>query len=211
MKLEGEHVFNGPRVEVWDMVRDPDVLCCALPGTQSLKKISENEYEGEINVRIGPVSGAFSGKLLVSNEVPPESCTLTVEGRGAPGFVKGSGDVKLTENEEGKTVLQYTGDLQIGGTLASVGQRMLDSVSKSMIRQGFEAFEKVLAERLAAKSEGREVKYDEAKATEGQYAKAAAKGLLASIMASKEGRLVLYIIPVVIIVYLLAKLLDTFL
>ncbi|MDZ4160017.1 MAG: SRPBCC domain-containing protein, partial [Anaerolineaceae bacterium] len=108
----------------------------------------------------------------------------------------------------GKTVLKYTGDLQIGGALASVGQRMLDGVSKSMIRQGFEAFDKVLAERLAAKSEGREVKYDETKATEGQYAKSVVKGIWSSLTSSQEGRLILYIIPVVLVVYLLAKLLN---
>ena len=151
MKLEGEYLFNGPREDVWDMVRDPNALATALPGTQSLTKISDTEYEGAIGVRIGPVNGSFAGKLTVSNEVPPESCTLTVEGKGAAGFAKGVGHVKLEEVEPGKTLLKYTGDLNIGGKLAGVGQRLLDSVGKSMIRKGFESLDKTLAERIAAK------------------------------------------------------------
>jgi carbon monoxide dehydrogenase subunit G len=152
MKLEGEYVFNGPRQDVWDMVRDPDALATALPGTQKLTKISENEYEGAINMRIGPVSGSFAGKLTVSNEVPPESCTLTVEGRGIAGFAKGVGNVTLIEQSETKTLLKYTGDMNIGGRLASVGQRLFDSVSKNMIRQGFETLDKTLAARIASKA-----------------------------------------------------------
>ena len=84
MNLEGEHVFNGPRVDVYGMFRDPEVLASALPGTQSLTAIDDNHYEGAMNVRIGPVSGAFSGKLEVADEVAPEKCTLIVEGAARP-------------------------------------------------------------------------------------------------------------------------------
>ena len=87
MKIEGEHVFKGPREEVWEMFHDPEILASALPGTQSLKQINKNEYEGTINMRIGPVSGSFSGNLKIANEVPPESCTLIVDGKGAAGFL----------------------------------------------------------------------------------------------------------------------------
>jgi len=101
MKLEGEYIFDGPREQVWEIVRDPEVLGSALPGTQSLEQVGENEYAGKMHVRIGPVSGVFAGKITVSDEVPPESYTLTVEGRGAPGFGKGSGDCRLAEHEDG--------------------------------------------------------------------------------------------------------------
>src|SRR5512137_1108627 len=97
MKLEGEYIFNGPREEVWKLVRDPAVLATALPGAQSLNKISDTEYEGVMHLKIGPMAGNFSGKLVVSAEVPPESCTLTVEGKGAPGSLKGTGHVRLAE------------------------------------------------------------------------------------------------------------------
>src|SRR4030042_5629113 len=97
MKIDGEYLFNGPREEVWAIVRDPEVLATALPGTKSLDKVGENEFEGEMNVRVGPVGGLFSGRLVVSNEVPPESCTLTVEGKGNPGFANGTGNVTLID------------------------------------------------------------------------------------------------------------------
>ena len=90
MKIEGEYTFDGTREDVWKMVRDPEVLATCLPGTQSLRLVGENEYEGEIKVRIGPIAGSFSGRLLVANEAPPVSCTLTVAGTGKVGFLKGS-------------------------------------------------------------------------------------------------------------------------
>ena len=152
MKLEGDYLFNGPREDVWAMVRDPDVLASCLPGTQSLQQISPTEYEGGIHVRIGPVSGAFAGKLTVSNEVPPQSCTLTVEGKGAAGFAKGVGNVFLEEQGPDKTLLKYTGELNIGGKLAAIGQRLIESVGKSMINKGFETLDKTLQERMAAKA-----------------------------------------------------------
>lgn len=152
MKLQGEYLFDGPREEVWNLVRDPDVLSKALPGTQSLEKVDENVYEGKMNVRIGPVSGVFSGKLTVSNEVPPESYTLTVEGRGGPGFGKGSGDVQLIDQGDNLTLMKYEGDLQVGGTIANVGQRLIETVANSMAKQAFESMNRSLKARMAGET-----------------------------------------------------------
>lgn len=147
MKLEGEYTFDGTRIEVWNIFRDPDILILALPGTKSLKQISEYEYEGELQIKIGPIMGSFAGKLTISNEIPPESLTLSVEGKGKIGFVNGSGDVKLIEVNEHTTQIQYTGEIQIGGRVASVGQRLFDTVSKTMINQGLDKLNKVLQDR----------------------------------------------------------------
>lgn len=147
MKLQGEYTFNGPREEVWKLLRDPDLLVTALPGTKSLKQIGENEYEGELQVHIGPIAGTFGGKLTVSKEIPPESVTLSVEGKGKIGFVKGTGDVKLVSLGPASTLVQYNGEIQIGGKVASVGQRLFDTVSKSMIQQGFDKLDGTLQER----------------------------------------------------------------
>jgi len=207
MKLEGDYLFNGPKSEVWELVRDPDVLATCLPGTQSLTKIDENCYEGTINVRIGPVSGSFSGRLEVSNEVPPQSCTLTVEGKGAPGYAKGFGNVLLVDQPENKTLLKYDGEMQIGGKLASVGQRLIDSVSKSMVRQGFEALDKALAARMAVKA-GQKVEFKAP--TETQFAAEVAKDVTRSAFKNMptEARMLLYVVPMVIILGLLAFLLS---
>jgi uncharacterized protein len=205
MKLEGDHVFNGPRKEVWELIRDPEILSTALPGESKLEKLSETEYNGMMNVRIGPVSGTFNGKLVVSNEVPPESCTLTVDGKGAPGFVKGVGHVKFEEQEADKTFMTYTGELTIGGTLASVGQRMLDSVGKSIIRQGFETLDKALEARLAAKA-GQEVEFKPP--TEADYAAGVAKDMAKNWMSIPEFRMLLYVIPVGLIILVLSLVLS---
>ena len=147
MKIEGEHIFKGPREEVWEMFYDPEILASALPGTQSLKQVNKNEYEATITLRLGPVSGSFAGNLKITNEKPPESCTLTVDGKGAPGFLKGTGNVHFTDLGDGTTMMKYDGEVNVGGTLASVGQRMIDSVSKIMIKTGFGILDKTLEKR----------------------------------------------------------------
>jgi carbon monoxide dehydrogenase subunit G len=149
MKLVGEYTFSGPREEVWKIMRDPDVLVTALPGTKRMEQVSEKEYIGEVNIRIGPISGSFSGKLMVSNEIPPESITLTVEGNGKIGFLKGAGDVELIDRGDGTTLMRYNGEIQVGGKVASVGQRLFDTVSKSMIKQGLDKLNETLQDRGA--------------------------------------------------------------
>ena len=204
MRLEGEYVFSGPREAVWELVRDPDVLATALPGTQSLEQVGENEYEGEMNVRIGPVAGLFSGRIVVSNEVPPESYTLSVEGRGSPGFAKGTGHVQLIDQDDGTTLMKYEGDIQIGGRIASVGQRLVDTASKSMIRQGLEALNQALQARVAAKSEGRaEVEYQPP--SEAEFAAAVAKDMAGEMLSSARTRmlLIVFVVAFVILIVLL--------
>jgi hypothetical protein len=147
MKIEGEYIFDGPREDLWELVRDPEVLATCLPGTQSVQKMSDNEYAGEIKVRIGPISGTFSGQLFVTNEVPPVSCTLTVEGKGKVGFLKGIGNIDMIDQGESKTLMKYTGEVQIGGKVASVGQRLFDTVSKGMTKQGLDKLNEILQTR----------------------------------------------------------------
>lgn len=184
MKIEGEYIFNGPQEEVWEIVRDPAVLSTALPGAKSFDQIGEKEYQVEMNVRVGPVSGLFSGHLVVSKEVPPESCTLTVDGKGAPGFASGSGDVILKDRGDGTTLMTYTGEMQIGGKLASVGQRLLDTASKSMIRQGLEALNMALVARVAAKSGESSGEYKPP--TESQFMAAVAKDMAGQFFSSSK-------------------------
>jgi carbon monoxide dehydrogenase subunit G len=174
VKIEGEYLFNGSREDVWEIVRDPEVLAAALPGTKSLDLVGENEYEGEMNVRIGPVGGLFSGRLVVSDEVPPESFTLSVEGRGSPGFMNGKGNVVL-QDQGVDTLMKYDGDVQIGGKLASVGQRLLDTASKSMIHQGLETLNMALQARVTAKAEAKAVEYTPP--TESEFMTAVAKDM----------------------------------
>ena len=90
--------------------------------------------------------------MKITDEVPPESCTLIVDGKGAPGSPRAVGNVNFADQGDGTTLLKYDGEVNIGGTLASVGQRMIDSVSKSMIKTGFGTLDKALEKALAARS-----------------------------------------------------------
>lgn len=147
MKVEGEHLFKAPREVVYEMFNDPTALGAAVPGLQKMTRIDAQHYEAAIGLRVGPVSANFAGNLTLTDEVPPESVTLIIEGKGGAGFVKGVGYVKFADLGDQTTMLHYTGEANIGGTLASVGQRMIDSVSKSMFKTAFEKLDKILEER----------------------------------------------------------------
>jgi len=205
VKLQGEYVFDGPRQEVWEIVRDPEVLATALPGTQSLELVGENEYAGQMHVRIGPVAGVFAGKIFVSDEVPPESCTLTVEGKGAPGFGSGTGHVELVELEDNQTLLKYEGDMQVGGRIASVGQRLIDTASRSMITQGLESLNNSLKARMRAEEEGVEVEY--VPPTEVEFAAAVAKDMARQMVQPAQivGIVLAIVAAIALLIFLLKR------
>ncbi len=204
MKIEGEYTFDGTREQVWDVVRDPEILAAALPGTQSLDQVSENEFQGEMHVRIGPVAGLFSGRVVISDEVPPESLTMTVEGRGKPGFIKGTGSVQLISQEEDKTLMQYHGDMQIGGRLASVGQRMMESVSKSLLKQGMDSLNQALLARQTSQTTGEQVAYKPP--SESEFAASVAKDMAGEVFSSR--RVIWIAGAIVIVIIILAAILT---
>ena len=146
MKIDGSYTFNAPREVIWESMLDPEVLSRTLPGVQDLEKTGENNYKAKMKIRIGPVQGLFMGQLQ-----PPNNCHLEVDGKGAPGFVKGGGDVEL-EEQGNATVMKYSGDVQVGGRLASVGQRLMESSTQALIRQSLESLET----QVQARQEGLE-------------------------------------------------------
>ena len=204
MKLQGEYVFDGPIEEVWEIIRDPEVLATALPGTQSLEQVGESEYVGKMHVRIGPVAGVFAGKIIVSDEVPPESCTLHVDGKGAPGFANGIGYVKLFEQEDGRTLMKYDGEMQVGGRLANAGQRLIDSASRSMIAQGLESLNSALKTRLLAEEEGIDIQY--VPPSEAEFAAAVAKDVAREMLPPAQmAGIALAVAAVVLLLFFLLK------
>lgn len=146
MKIGGEYTFDGPRDAVWQALQDPVVLASVLPGCEKLDLIGENEYEGALKIKVGPVQGAFQGKVKLEDIQPPESYTMQVDGRGAPGFVKATGHLKLTDGGA-TTQLAYDGDAQVGGRLASVGQRLMESSAKAIIRQSLDGLNEAIRAR----------------------------------------------------------------
>lgn len=138
MKVSGSYSFDAPRERVWQFLIDPERLSRCIPGVQKFETVGEHEYTGEIDVGVAAVKGLYKGKVKLEDMRPPEHYKMVFDGKGKQGFVKGSGTLDLAE-EGGKTILKYSGDAQIGGPLASVGQRMLDGVSKTMTTQFFTA------------------------------------------------------------------------
>jgi carbon monoxide dehydrogenase subunit G len=119
------------------MMQDPQVLARCMPGCEALEKIGENEYKMKMKMALASLSGAFEGKVKITDQTPPSSFRLLVEGSGKIGFMKGEGLLKLTPQGEA-TEVAYEGDVQVGGTMAAVGQRLIDATAKMMIKRFFE-------------------------------------------------------------------------
>ena len=137
MDMSGEERIAAPREAVWAALNDPEVLTACIPGCQSLTMKSPSELEATVKIKIGPVSATFNGQVTLSNLNPPESYTISGEGKGGiAGFAKGGADVRLAEDGDG-TILSYDVKAQIGGKLAQLGSRLIDSTSKKLAAQFF--------------------------------------------------------------------------
>ena len=140
MDMTGEERIAAPRDAVWAALNDPEILKACIPGCQSLTMKSATELEAIVKIKIGPVSASFSGEVTLSNLNPPESYTISGEGKGGiAGFAKGGADVRLIEDGDG-TILAYDVKAQIGGKLAQLGSRLIDSSSKKLATQFFADF-----------------------------------------------------------------------
>jgi len=147
VELNGTYTFAAPREVIWDALMDPEVLANILPGVEKLEKVDDTEFKGVMNVRVGPVQGRFNGTVILSDLQEPERFHMEVNGRGAAGFIKGGGDAVLTE-EDGKTILTYGGSGDVGGRIASVGQRLVETTGKSIVRQGLESLDRLTQAKL---------------------------------------------------------------
>ena len=136
MKIEGSHDIAAPRPKVWEAFLDPEQLKQAIPGCEKLERIGDDEYRATMKVGVAAVKGTFEGKVRIMDKKPPESYRMAVEGSGGPGFIRGETLIALSDNDGG-TRVSYTSDVQIGGLIAGVGQRLLGGVSKMMADQFF--------------------------------------------------------------------------
>lgn len=145
MEITGTQTIAAPRQQVWDALNDPAVLKLSLPGCISVDRTSPEEFKVVMAAAIGPLRARFNGVLRMSDVNAPESCTMVFEGQGgAVGFGKGNSVVKLSESN-GQTELSYSAEAQVGGKLAQVGSRLIDSVARKMADDFFKAFKAQLA------------------------------------------------------------------
>jgi carbon monoxide dehydrogenase subunit G len=143
MKIEGSSDIPADRQRVWDAFLDPARLATALPGCEKLEAIGPGEFNATMKVGVGPIKGTFAGKVRLTDLEPPNRYRMAVEGTGGPGFVRGEASMELSD-AGGGTRVSYSADVQVGGLIASVGQRMLGGVSKMMLDQFFGRMTEIL-------------------------------------------------------------------
>ncbi|HXF54171.1 MAG TPA: carbon monoxide dehydrogenase subunit G [Hyphomicrobiaceae bacterium] len=144
MKITGENHINAPPAEVWRALNDPDVLRRAIPGCESLEKVSDNQFKATVSAKIGPVQARFNGQVELSDLDPPRAYTISGSGTAGPaGNAKGSARVRLEPDGEG-TKLSYDVDAQVAGKLAQIGSRLIDSAAKMLAGQFFDRFEEIV-------------------------------------------------------------------
>jgi carbon monoxide dehydrogenase subunit G len=202
MKVAGEHRFDAPPQEVWEALLDPEVLAATMPGCKKLEQTAENTYEGALDIKVGPVQGLFQGKVELDEIDPPNGYTMQLDGQGAPGFVKATARVSIAGDGDG-TLLSYDGDAQVGGRIASVGQRLLDSSAKSIIRQSLEGLGNQIAARSGAAA-GQPVEAPTAP-TQAEVARQVAKDVAKDLVPKPVlvGGLILLVVLIILLFLLL--------
>ena len=153
MELTGEYRIGAGRQEVWDALNDPAVLKECIPGCQELEKASDTEMSAVVVSKVGPVKATFKGEVKLENLKPPESYSINGEGKGGvAGFAKGGADVELIEDGN-VTILRYSANAQVGGKLAQLGARLINSTAKKMADDFFGKF----AMKFSPMEEGAEI------------------------------------------------------
>lgn len=144
MRISGSYSLPLPQERAYQLLQDPEVLAKAMPGCERLEKIAENEYRMKMKIVLASLAGNFDSKVKIADQTPPSSFRLLVEGSGRPGFLRGDGLLRLAPSSAG-TEVSYDGEVQVGGTIAAVGQRLLDGTAKMLIRKFFEALSQAAA------------------------------------------------------------------
>ena len=143
MKIEGSYDVKADRWRVWAALLDPEMLTKTMPGCEKLEEVGPGRYKATLTVGIAAVQGTYEGRVELSDLHPPARYKMAVEGSGSPGFVRGDAVMDLSD-VEGGTRVSFTADIQVGGLIAGVGQRLIGGVAKMLADQFFSR----MAERI---------------------------------------------------------------
>jgi carbon monoxide dehydrogenase subunit G len=205
MKLQGTQTFDAPRDVVWAALLEPEVLAKTLPGITRLERAGGDRFEASMNIKVGPVQGKFDGHVALSDLDPGRGYRMALHGQGAPGFVDGHGAITLADADGGGTALGYDLDVQVGGRLAGVGQRLLETTAKSLSRQAIESLGRQVAARAAAAAGGGPVAAPEAP-TVGALAAGVSRDLAAELVPpSRRPWLIVALVVAVVILILVLR------
>lgn len=150
MELSDEITINAPKAQVYAALNDPEVLKQCIPGCEELIKHSDTELEAKVVLKVGPVKAKFGGDVVLDQSGAPDAFSLTGQGNGgAAGHAKGGADVTLTPDGD-TTILRYEAKAEIGGKLAQLGSRLIQSTAKKLAAKFFKSFADVVNEDVAA-------------------------------------------------------------
>lgn len=159
MKITGENQIAASREAVWEALNDADILRQSIPGCESLEKVSDTQFKATVVTKIGPIKAKFKGEVTLADLDPPNSYTLSGKGSGgSAGGASGSAKVALTANSDGTTLLNYDVDAKVGGKLAQLGSRLIDSTAKVLAGKFFTRFQEI----VGGEGEEEEAKEEEA-------------------------------------------------
>jgi uncharacterized protein len=154
MQMNDSQRIPASKEKVWAALNDPQVLKECIPGCQSLEMSSPTDMTATVVFRVGPVKATFGGKVTLSDLDPPNSYRISGEGSGGvAGFAKGGATVRLESESPEVTILHYDVDAQIGGKLAQLGQRLIDSTAKKLAGEFFAAFGAVVGGSAEAQAD----------------------------------------------------------
>ncbi len=149
MKIGGVYTLPIAKARAYEALRDPALLAQCIPGCEKLDLLGPDEYAMKMKMVLAAVSGLFDGKVRISDANPTDSFRLIVEGQGKIGFMKGEGAISLRPAGETQTEVHYDGDVLVGGTIAAVGSRLVDTTSKMMIKRFFDKFASLVEPKAA--------------------------------------------------------------
>ena len=147
MKVAGDCSLPAAPERAYALLQDPAILAKCIPGCEGLDRVGEDDYAMRMKIGIASISGRFDGKVRLADQNRPTSFRLIVEGSGKIGFLKGDGTIALSPADGGSNV-QFEGEVQLGGTIANVGQRLIEGAAKMIIHRFFDK----LTEEAAAVS-----------------------------------------------------------
>lgn len=141
MNLAGSQTIPAPREKVWEALNNPAILKDCIPGCESIEMTSPTEMKATVALKVGPVKARFSGAVTLSELNPPESYRIDGQGQGGlAGFASGGATVKLTAVSASETLMEYSVEAKVGGKLAMLGSRLIDSTARSLAEQFFTKF-----------------------------------------------------------------------
>lgn len=145
INIGGKVNVNAPRDQVWESIFDVETMKGVIgrvPGItlERLDQIDELNYEVAATVGVAAIKGKYDGKITILEKTPPTHARIKGEGKGGGNFTSGEVYLDLTQGEDGMTIMEYKGVGNLNGPLASLGQRLVDTVGRQFVDQGAKIF-----------------------------------------------------------------------